>query len=280
MIRTSTLLVLGLGSYWPAAHGVLPDTELGIWFKSQATPHLLEVIGKHPRFKGERLSVVTMQNRKPATQGHQLGHSLAEYATHRLLSQSQASITWREQHGDCRPTRPTPYLLGIEVKTLTRQRAAVTIAVVDVEENIWVPGTSLQWQGRLSSAERRALQQTVSRAADGSVGRPIALSRQQQIKERLLAQLHCAMPAGIDGKIFVSTPAETDEQLGELGNQLTASLQRSPLFELANDLESATWLAVLRIKNGSNPRLELMLTEADGRGEQRLAALHVSTDAQ
>lgn len=269
-----TLIVLGT----PTARAALPNSELSHWLKQDAAPKLLQLVGKHPRFKGERISVVSMHNRKPSTRGHELGRTLEEYLTHRLLSQSQASIAWRDTGKGCQPTRPAPYLLGIEVQPQGRQRAAVTIAMVDVEENIWVPGASLRWQGRLTSSERRALQQTLQVTADGSIERPLSAARQSQILALLKSQLRCAVPTGIDGSLFLLSDSESPhkETLAALTEQLQAHLQRSPLFDMSRDKEDARWQAELITTQAANStRLDLQLTERDAGRTQRLATLYL-----
>ncbi|MGI9325359.1 MAG: hypothetical protein ACR2PZ_09090 [Pseudomonadales bacterium] len=273
--RLTPLLGLTILLIASGARAEVLDGALGNWLQQTAAPQLVKVLGTHPRFKGEKLTVVTMRDGSPTTGSNQLNRALEDAVTHRLLEQGQIRVTWRQQQQHCGIPEVVPYLLGIEITSRSRGRAQVNIALVDVQENIWVPGVHLRWSGTLTKSEQRALGKTLSRSATGSVDRPIAVSHTASLSEQLYAQIKCALPKGVSGTVHIDTQSE--DALDPVAEALRQRLQRSALFPLTNRTSDAEWLLRLRPAEatGSNARLDVVLESAQGSNRQQLASIYV-----
>lgn len=279
-VRRAAALALALLAAWvcsSASHASTLDGALADWVTQKAGPELVEVLGNHPRFKGETLTVVTMRDGAPSTRSTALNRALEEAVTHQLLKQSQVRVTWRSQQTQCGAPRSVPYLLGIEISNASRSRASVNIVLVDVEENIWVPGVHLSWRGVLSRNEQLALRKEVSRSPLGTVDRPLAAENAGKVAERLYEQMRCAFPRGLDGTVTVG-PADSS-QMRPIAEALRSRVRQSSQFETPAVPEDARWIIALRPTQrgagGSATRLDLALTETSRGSEQQVASVFV-----
>jgi len=139
-----------------AASNELFGGPLGEWLRRDAQKQLTDLLSTHPRFRGERIRVVVMRDGLPATESNGLTQAIRSQLTHKLAQISNVQLVWGETLRGCQVPKKTPYLLGVEVARESRTRHLVRIAMVDVEEGVWVSGAHLQWRGLLTQAERQA----------------------------------------------------------------------------------------------------------------------------
>ena len=123
--------------------------QLGSWLENTAAPELVQVFGKHPKFKGQRIKFVTLENGSPADSANHLTRAVKQQLTHRILRGGRNDVAWSSDHPACPTVDVAPYLLGIEVSSHGNYNHQVRLAVLDTEEGIWVSGLSLSWTGRL-----------------------------------------------------------------------------------------------------------------------------------
>ena len=147
------LLALWLPFALPAqaassADGVVSG-NLERWLDAEVLPPLTELLSKHPRFKGETIRVAGLTNGRPNQTSDQLTQALASALTHGLLKTSGVRIAWQEEPlAPCALPRRLPYLLGIEVNRKGNRDYEVTVAMIDVEESVWVAGANYSFDGR------------------------------------------------------------------------------------------------------------------------------------
>ena len=142
---------------------------------------------------------------------------------------------------------------------------------MDVEEGVWVAGVSLSWRGRLTSAEARALRSSVQSGPAGSVDHPIALSEETEIVQRMLQQVRCALPSGLEGTVALRQP--DDARLASISTELRQRLVLEPGFVLA-DGDDVDWQMGIEVSEEDTQRLVLTLAPGDRPAtRQQLASL-------
>lgn len=256
--------------------------ELGRWLEQQAIPELVTLVGQHPRFRGEQIRVVTMTDGLPTIAGSGLSHALRDRLTHQLTRVQGAQIAWQNQPSHCGPPRKSPYLLGVEISAESRSNALVTIAMVDVEEGIWVSGGYLQWRGALTQAERRALSLGVTSAPVGSIDSPLPGVERDQISKLLLRQIECSLRGGLEGSVQVSVANPDDELLEALALELREALAQSATLTLVGSSESGQdgainqteWQLELKTSSDVGESVVAML-RSKAAGDTQLAAVYV-----
>lgn len=266
--------------------GELFGGELGRWLENDAIPELSTLVGKHPRFRGEQIRVVSMEGGRPALGSNQLSAAVRDQLTHRLTRIKNVRVAWQTTATRCGVPRHTPYLLGVEITSESRSRSLVTIAMVDVEEGIWVSGGYLQWRGTLTQQERDALARMVAVAPAGTIEAPLAGGRHKQITAVLLSNIECSLRGGLDGSVQIVVADTNDDLLMGVSAQLREALTRSATITLVdsftkegdNTAERADWLLQLRASSdvGEAVVATLAQNKKEGAAEsQRLAAVYV-----
>ncbi len=265
--------------------------ELGRWLQNDAIPELAVLVGKHPRFQGEQIRVVTMAGGRPALGSNQLSAAVRDQLTHRLTQIKGVQIAWQTGADRCGVPRNTPYLLGVEITSESRSRSLVTIAMADVEEGIWVSGGYLQWRGVLTQQERHALARLVASAPAGTIDSPLPGDRHNQISALLLKNIECALRGGLDGDVQVAVANSGDELLTAVAERLREALSRSATVVLVNGFDQANssgedgadWLLELRLSSDIGEAVIATLApnnQASDTGRQRLAAVYVRQAGQ
>ncbi len=280
LLRAMLLLsVVGMSAASNASSGELFGAALGAWLERTAVPELTEILGRHPKFSGETIRVVTMRDGRPSNVTDGLSQALRAQLTHKLSRSGNIRIAWLDAASPCAAvTRKVPYLLGVE--TLGHgHKAEVRIALVDVEEAVWVPGVNLHWSGVLTAAERKALATQHSIAPAGTLASPIALADYNRIAEQLMARINCNLKHGLDGDVFIL--AHKAPELAGLVLALRQQIGTSARLSIARREADADWLLEMQLDQVEGVGYELVLqlrsTAQDlDRAQQRLAAVFVN----
>lgn len=270
-----------------AASNDLFGGDFGRWLQAEALPELSRLVGKHPRFRGEQIRVVTMEGGRPALDDNELTAAVRDQLTHRLTRVNGVQIAWQTAPVRCGVPRKIPYLLGVEVSGESRMRSLVTIALVDVEEGVWVSGGYLQWRGALTQQERRALVRSVAAVPTGSIEHPLPGGRHKEITATLLENIECSLRGGLEGGVQVVAADPADGLLTSVAAQLREALTRSASLVLVErspradkqGAVAADWVLELSTSRDVGEAVVATLTPTDGgRGQlerQRLAAVYV-----
>ncbi|MDX1404160.1 MAG: hypothetical protein R3192_06470 [Woeseiaceae bacterium] len=138
---------------------------LDAWLAKELTPYLREQLQHHPRFKGEALKFVVMDNGVPQATSNTLALRLRDRLRDSVADVPGIRLAWqagdpRYQSAalgiDCTRTE-VHYLVGIEMQLLDRGSLAVELLAVDLEERSKVPGFGRAWRGSIGAREYRAL---------------------------------------------------------------------------------------------------------------------------
>ena len=265
----------GLASAAPG--GELLGGSLGRWLDETAGPELAETLARHPKFKGETVRFVPMLDGRAEPAGNRLVQAVEQRLTRHLIREGGVRIAWERDRQPCAAPEEVPYLLGIEIQQRGPDIYHLNIAMVDVDEGVWVSGVSLAWKGRLLPTERTALGTRANGGPPGSMQSPLPLSDSSVIGELMLAGLGCAIPAGLDGSLYVAMPVESD--LSGVAQALTRQLSVRPLAALTIDRAQASWEMALTARPLVNGTDELVATLRDLRREgsaQQIASVVIS----
>ncbi len=275
--RQSVILALLLLASKPVSADALLAGSLGQWLGQSAAPELVDVLSNHPKFKGETIRIVAMQDGRPTEGSDRLNQAMQQFLTHRLLRDGNIRIAWLNQAKHCGVPRNIAYLLGLEVSKKSRQEHRVSIAMVDVEEAIWVSGIGLRWEGRLSSSERRALQERVNQVDHGSFASPLPVGEVDQIAELLEERMRCNLPSGVDGSVFFAT--SDHREVNRVIRSLERELALTPLAPTTSRRQDAGWIMHASAEPVGGSASELIVTlqpNAEGEPLQRVASVFVT----
>lgn len=277
MFRLVSACVLLLASTSGWTDRALLSGNFGLWLTKTAAPELAEVLGNHPKFKGERIRFVALTNGKPAQNSNRFTGAIEQQLTDHILQAGKTDVAWQTGASDCTTFKAQPaFLVGIEVSRLGRTKHKVTMRVLDTRENVWVSGVSLSWSGRLLDNETVALSQQVSSTPEGSLHNPIALTQRQQLVRAIHAQIECALPKGVDGTVHVPKAARPEVQL--IMRELAQRLSASPTITTTQSSEHAQWHMLGEVAPASFAQelIVSLVQEGDPAAQQRIAAVFVS----
>ncbi len=262
-----------------AAHaetGLLHDA-LGRWLNTSVAPQLTELLSQHPKFKGETVRFVAMQDGKPLAKASRLHQAVEEHLTQLLLRNPGVRLAWNQTSETCGAPMLIPYLLGVEIERDGSRSHQLNISMVDVEESIWVSGANFTWKGRLTTAEKTALRKEFVLPPKGTVDSPLPVSAGDQIADIMQRHLHCALPDGLDGPLYLDLEVKESRQLTRILGQLHKDLIITPIGAVTSDKTEARWLLSLHASPLGKQTHELSLTLSDAAQEntQRLASVFV-----
>ena len=257
LLRVSLVcLLIGFGGRVEASDALLTG-ELGRWLETNAAPELIDTLSNHPRFKGETIRFVAMRDGKPTDNSDELTQAVQQFLTQRLLQGGNIRLAWLNHRPSCRAPRKIPYLLGLEVSRRGTRNHRMNIAMVDVEEAVWVSGIGLSWSGRLTKDERRALKIPVNEAYRGSIASPLPVSESGEIVTLLKERIACSLNGGLEGSVFVTSPGI--RELKPLVLALDNELSLTPIAELTGNRSEAEWLMVATAEPVGNGSFELII---------------------
>jgi len=258
------------------ADSALLTGSLGRWLDTDATPKLVEVLSKHPKFSGEVVKIVSLDNGKPVQDLSQMHQAVQAHLTQQLRKHPGVRLAWQESAHTCGVPQNLTYLLGIEIKASSAQNQSLSIGMIDVAESVWVSGVSLNWRGRLSSAERLALNRPVGSRPNGTIASPLPVNATEAIAELLQRNIRCSLPEGLNGSVYVE-PAQS-AALNRVRGQLKRELTLSAVAAMAASPDDAQWTIALATTSMGSQIEELVATlkDRDGEANQHLASVFVT----
>ena len=262
-----------------AASSGLLTGELGRWLDTQVLPELSATLGKHPRFKGETIRLVTLSGGKPTDQTSRLHQAVEAHLTQQLLKHSGVRIAWgNSRSNSCNVMEDPVYLLGVEIEGDGARYHKLNIGMIDLAESVWVSGVNHSWRGRLTATESAALGQPVTGAPSGSVDSPLPVQASRDIARLMREHLSCAHPEGLNGPVYLAPGVTTDES--RVLASLKSELATTPIVALTNAKDDADWVLNLMASDAGTPgpvqQFALLLADADGNAAQQVATVYVS----
>jgi len=282
-IATVMGLVLWLAAGNSAAESGLLTSALGRWLDTDVLPQLGKVLGEHPRFKGEKIKLVSLHGGRPSDRSSRLHQAVEAYLTQHLLRTSGVRIAWSDQpRPACGVIEEAVYLLGVEIERDGGRNHKLNIGMIDITESEWVSGVNHTWRGRLTATETAALGQPVASLPRGSVDNPLPVHASSEIAAAMHSHLRCAHPEGLDGSVFLQ-PADSAD-LNRIMASLRSELSTAPIASLTGDPENAAWvLSMSASLAGTDHRtrlLGLQLIQQSNQLSQQVATVYVDGPGQ
>jgi hypothetical protein len=245
MGRVPTLLVT-LGALLAAGcaqHATRPaqgeESALQRWLDAELAPYLAEQLGRHPRFKGEPVMLVSMDGPDIQPDIDGLTRSLRDQLMDRLLAEPGVRLPWQPQQpqaqhhrrleqANCARIRDADYYIGIEITRSTADRYRVAVRALDVRAGEWVSGFGNRWSGSLTGGEVRALQERRSdESLRGLRVLPFSSAHPDLAARYLANNLSCLLRQQDEEDLVIYVQALQSEQaglqtlLGLIGNNLS-----------------------------------------------------------
>ena len=227
--------VLFLSCVLLAGSAFARERNLDRWFDSELVPYVSSQLIEHPRFKGETVMFVVLENNAPAAVGDALALSLRDRLLDAALNTAGISIGWR-QGGNPAGAQSQPvdcvrdnvhYYIGIEITQRIDGTYEVGVRALDIEDRNWVTGFGYSWQGNLSTVQRNALRDSrPDMTFRGARDVPFDADESDLLAAHLAHDLGCALYRQTSGNYVVDAALDTDPDLAatlELAGQNLAS---------------------------------------------------------
>ncbi|MFQ5634559.1 MAG: hypothetical protein ACE5G3_04410 [Gammaproteobacteria bacterium] len=240
------LLLLGLtavGCVTASAIANARGTDLIGWTDRQLIPHVTDRLTEHPRFRGETVVFIALEGGAPAPVTNALVLALRDRLVDAIIDAPGVSIGRQTRHDAAQPdaahvdcTRDAVhYYFGLEAVRLVDGRHRVTLRILDVEDQSWVSGVGKTWEGRLTSAQRRAFEQRRTDAdflGDRDV--PFSASQTDMLAAHLAHDLACALARQTrDGYTIAATsPADSASPLAGIIELVRNNLAGHPSLRI------------------------------------------------
>ena len=227
-----------------AGEATARDRSLDTWFDDVLIPAVIDKLATHPRFKGETLMVVVLDDNAPAAVSNELALDLRNRLLDAAVKTPGLRIAWQDNRtadAGCGSGDPA-YLVGIDVATRIDQRTRVGVRILDTREQAFVPGVRTSWTGQLSARQRQAFGRSARDPAFlGSREVPYRPDQGDLIAEHLSQRLHCEISRSLAGDYVVSLSREAsdDAPLASTVDLATRNLDAKNSVVLTRDREAA-----------------------------------------
>jgi len=233
------------------ALGATAERDIERWLDHEAVPFVQQRLLEHPRFKGETVMFVVLDDNAPATVSNELALSLRDRLLDAAIDTPGVTIGWRQGRSDAHHGTETidctrddvHYYIGLELSQQLDNSYSVKLRALDLEERNWVSGFGKSWQGHLSMMQRQAVRQ--HRADDTFLGArdvPFTADQNDLLARHLAHELSCALLRQTGGDYVVPLEHAVDADAG-LGNTVelvsrnvaaNAAIQFTSNADLAN----------------------------------------------
>lgn len=141
------------------------NDDLNYWLVNELTPFVREQLMTHPRFKGESLRFVVLDNGNPQASSNALAFRIRDSLRETTADVPGIRIAWQPDDPhylrnplpggiDCTKSE-VHYLIGIETSLIESGLLSIELHALDVEDGTVVAGFTKSWKGHLSSREYR-----------------------------------------------------------------------------------------------------------------------------
>ncbi len=268
IISAKLAVALFFGMTVPAHAFRVVDGSLGSWLEREASPKLVEMLVRHPRLKGQRLKIMGIEDGNPVALSNKLGADIKDQLTQDLLTQTGIRLVFDERAGCARDK--TSLVLGIVTQRHDSNRHRVTVAMVDVEEGLWLGGANFSWNGRLTDSQRLAFRTSLSGIENRHA---LDVHSIDLIADALAEQVDC-LPT-IESPVFFLQKAGSLEQ-SVLPRLIEQFSRRSRVVGKQAEAKSILRLHHARLA-GNNSALSLTLASVDSPElVQQIAKVNVS----
>lgn len=197
------------------------EISLDQWFDIELIPAVNEKLLTHPRFKGETIMFVVIDDNAPTPVSNELALSLRDRMLNAALDTEGVRVGWRQ--GSANPDSSGPvdctrnsvhYYIGIELSRGLDRRYDVRVRAMDLEDRSWVGGFGSTWRGNLSATQQRALQNLqVDQTFLGARDVPFTRSQTDLLARHLAHELSCALSGQTNGEYVVPLPGDAGDDV-------------------------------------------------------------------
>jgi hypothetical protein len=241
-----TLLVILICAF--AADTTLArERNLDRWFDGELVPYVAGTLLEHPRFKGETVMFVVLDNNAPAAIGNTLALSLRDRLLDAALNTAGVSIGWRQggkpggshsQPADCMRDN-VHYYIGIEITRRIDADFEVDVRALDIEDRNWVTGFGRRWQGSLSTVQRNAFRETApDMTFQGARDVPFNADETDLLAAHLAHELGCALHRQTSGSYVVDAALDADPEFAAALQLAGRNLASHQALEFSEDTAS------------------------------------------
>ena len=222
------------------------EKDLDRWMERDLIPHVRQELLMHPRFKGETVMFVVLDDNTPTPVTNALALSLRDRLLDAAINTPGVSVGWQQGRQPAAPAGgridcerdAVHYYIGLELEQELDGSYSVAVRALDLEDRSWVSGFGKRWQGELRTSHRQAFRQTrVDRTFQGSRDVPFTLAETDLLARHLAHHLSCAVFRQGSGRYVVGT-GEDAPLVAELATAVelaSQNLVRHDAVELAAD---------------------------------------------
>jgi len=270
------LLVLTCNHAWAAPSR--QSTDFNRWLHDEAAPALAEKLSQHPKFKGSNVAFSPAHLNQLTTAKNQLYQDVEQVLTHNILSAGRNNIVSATSGSKClRSDHSAAYIIGIAISAANSNAHTVQIKLLDYDLGVWMSGISYRWRGQLSRSQLALLKRPANTIANGSVAAPYAQHQKTETVSHLLQQIQCALPAGVDGLIYLRNDYPAGIELSAAGiiRDVRQQLSTRSQWIFTTERGEATWLMELRQEQASQqlpPQWVILMTQVEKPNASRIVA--------
>ena len=223
------------------------ERNLDRWFDNELVPYVAAQLIEHPRFKGETVMFVVLDNNAPAAVGNTLALSLRDRLLDAALNTAGVSIGWRQggkpaasqsQPADCMRDN-VHYYIGIDITQRIDGDHEVGVRALDLEDRNWVTGFGRKWQGSLSTVQRNALRETApDMTFRGARDVPFDADESDLLAAHLAHELGCALYRQTSGSYIVDAELDADPEIAAALQLAGRNLASHEALEFSEDTEN------------------------------------------
>ena len=212
MKRILILLTLVLAQSIPAV-AESREKDLDRWVDRNLIPYVRQQLVVHPRFKGETVMFVVLDDNAPASTTNALALAVRDRLLAAAVDTPGVEIGWQQgRSGTTLESSPQDcmhddvhYYIGIELTQKLDGSYALNVRALDLEDRNWVTGFGRRWQGKLSTSQRQAMrQQRVDETFIGARDVPFTLAQTDLLAAQLAHRLSCTLKKRVEDDYVVS----------------------------------------------------------------------------
>lgn len=194
------------------------ERNLDHWVEHELIPVVRQQLVEHPRFKGETVMFVILEDNSPAAVSNELALSLRDRLLDAALHTPGAQLGWQQGRGattdrsrpvDC--TRDNVhYYIGIELSENLDNTYSASLRALDLEDRRWVTGFGRNWRGKLTPTQREAVRNVQPDSTFlGARDVPFTADQSDFLAAHLAHEMTCALSRETSGNYVVAaTQAE------------------------------------------------------------------------
>jgi len=189
------------------------EKDLDRWVDRDLIPYVRQQLIVHPRFKGETVMFVILDENAPASTTNALALSMRDRLLAAAVATQGVAIGWQQgRSGAALESSPQDcmhddvhYYVGLELTQKLDGTYAVNVRALDLEDRNWVTGFGRRWHGKLSTSQRQAMrQERVDETFLGARDVPFTLAQTDLLAAHLAHQLSCTLKKRVEEDYVVS----------------------------------------------------------------------------